>query len=161
MTEVPDQFRPDLRNFVTESNGIEGIEREPTDAEIIAHWEFLHRPLDVASLEAFVSLVEPTAELRRRKGMNVRVGKHVAQAGGSHIEQQLKALLEIDDLTPWERHTYYEFLHPFMDGNGRSGRVLWLRDMGGIENVPLGFLHTFYYQTLSSYSGWKATGGRG
>ena len=156
MKELPDHIRPNLRSFVVESNAIEGIEREPTDAEIIAHWEFLHRPLDVASLERFVSVVQPGAELRRRPGMNVRVGQHIAQAGGSHIEHQLKALIEIDDLTPWERHTYYEFLHPFMDGNGRSGRVLWLRDMGGIEQVPLGFLHTFYYQTLSSYSGWKA-----
>lgn len=27
-------------------------------------------------------------------------------------------------------------------------RALWLWVMGGIENAPLGFLHTFYYQTL-------------
>ena len=41
-----------------------------------------------------------------------------------------------------------------MDGNGRSGRVLWLYNMGGIERVPLGFLHTFYYQALDA-SRWR------
>ena len=46
-----------------------------------------------------------------------------------------------------ETHVRYELLHPFLDGNGRSGRALWLWLMG---QAPLGFLHTFYYQTLSA-----------
>ena len=46
-------------------------------------------------------------------------------------------------------HHEYETLHPFTDGNGRSGRVLWLWMLGGIKNTPLGFLHHWYYQSLS------------
>ena len=38
--------------------------------------------------------------------------------------------------------------HPFTDGNGRSGRALWLWQMN--NHAPFGFLHTFYYQTLEN-----------
>lgn len=50
---------------------------------------------------------------------------------------------------PWEVHIAYEMLHPFTDGNGRSGRMLWAWQM---RNFPLDFLHTFYYQTLNALS---------
>ena len=52
------------------------------------------------------------------------------------------------DAGAWALHKHFESLHPFLDGNGRTGRALWLWMMGGIAQVPLGFLHTFYYQTL-------------
>ena len=32
--------------------------------------------------------------------------------------------------SPFERHTVYEIIHPFADGNGRSGRILLSADMG-------------------------------
>lgn len=139
-----------LDRFVTESNAIEGINRAPTVDEIQAHVEFLQGEVDVPALERFVSVVQPGAELRRREGMNVRVSNHIAPRGGPKIERRLNTLLANSSLAPYSRHLLYEHLHPFMDGNGRSGRVLWLHNMGGIENAPLGFLHHFYYQTLSA-----------
>ena len=141
-----------LERFVIESNAIEGIDREPTEAEIRAHVRFLEGEVVVAALESFVAAVQPGAELRRLRGMDVRVGNHVPPRGGAAILASLIPLLRAD-LSPFERHIHYETLHPFMDGNGRSGRVLWLHDMGGIEHVPLGFLHTFYYQTLRARAG--------
>lgn len=140
-----------LIRFVTESNAIEGINREPTAAELGAHLEFLALPeVTIAALESLVAVCQPGAELRRRKGMNVRVGNHVAVEGGEDVVRQLKALLRAKMASAYRRHVAYERLHPFMDGNGRSGRALWLHDMGGIENVPLGFLHTWYYQSLAA-----------
>lgn len=137
----------DLAAFVRESNRIEGILRNPSYDEIVAHREFLSAPPTVARLERFVSVVQPGAELRRNDGMNVRVGNHIAPPGGANIERILQNILDSRS-TPFMRHHAYETLHPFMDGNGRSGRALWLWDMGGIEQAPLGFLHHFYYQTL-------------
>ena len=141
-----------LVDFVRESNRIEGIHRRPDPHEVRAHERFLSQRLEtmdraVAELERFVKDVSG-AEMRRVPGMNVRVGNHTPPVGGAHVEKALRELLTDPHVTPWARHVAYETLHPFMDGNGRSGRVLWLWNMGGIKKVPLGFLHSFYYQTL-------------
>jgi len=150
------QFSIDLERFVSESNRIEGITRIPTNAEIDAHDEFIDLPiLTVKSLEAFVAVVAPRKLLRRKAGMNVRVGNHIAPRGGPEVEARLDSLLDqinADLLTAWEAHRAYETLHPFMDGNGRSGRAVWLWQMLRQDRDPYalqrGFLHTFYYQTL-------------
>lgn len=148
-----------LEGFVRESNKIEGIHRPPTDAEIDAHKTILSKmAITVADLEAFVSAVQPGAILRRTRGLNVRVGDHTAPEGGPEIENQLRGLLErsadVSGQQPYEIHTWYETLHPFTDGNGRSGRALWLwmmkRRSGLSHAYSLGFLHAWYYQTLSA-----------
>lgn len=137
-----------LNDFVRESNEIEGINRIDDD-DVRAHEYILSEPLSVRSLELFVSLIQPGAKLRDKIGMDVRVGNHFPPQGGKIIRKNLETLIEIrSTLIPWELHCKYEDLHPFMDGNGRSGRALWLKAMGGIEKAPLGFLHHFYYQTL-------------
>jgi hypothetical protein len=142
----------DAYEFTRESNRIEGILRDPTEDEVDALVRFvgLSQPT-VADVEAFVAVCAPGKPLRRQPGMNVRVGSHIAPAGGPEIEAQLADILEYASIgdDPWMAHVQYETLHPFMDGNGRSGRALWAWQMvRAIGGCPLGFLHHFYYQTL-------------
>ena len=143
-----------LEDFIRESNRIEGLHHDPTQDEIDAHaWFIPLRTVTVADLEMFVSIVQPDAVVRRRKGQNVRVGQHRPPPGGPEIEAALRSLLAVVRQSSghaYDVHCQYETLHPFTDGNGRSGRVLWLRMMGGIEAVPLGFLHHWYYQSLQA-----------
>ena len=153
-----------LVDFVRESNRIEGIERdcalhsqnEQFQIEVDAHRYFINLPQPtVINLQSFVTRVTALQAhpgvLRTSPALGVSVGGHVAPPGGPEIVEKLKILLfniEHRGLDAYNAHVAYEMLHPFTDGNGRSGRVLWLWQMGGI--APLGFLHQFYYQTLAA-----------
>lgn len=143
-----------IRNFMQESNRIEGIYREPFVEEMAATEKFcaLER-ITISDLVDLVKVYQPNAVPRFSQGLNVRVGKYVPPSGGPHIQSRLQELLDmISDryLSPYDGHIGYEKLHPFTDGNGRSGRAVWLWAMGGIHYAPLGFLHHFYYQTLQN-----------
>jgi len=147
------------KELVAESNKIEGILRSPTDEEISAFKNFLKLDeITIADLQTFVNVYQPGAKLRNKPGMNVSVGNHSPPLGGPRIEERLQILLDdcncmADDYLPdiaYTTHMAYERLHPFMDGNGRSGRMLWYWMMRHTySGRRLGFLHVFYYQTLS------------
>lgn len=145
-----------LKRFVLESNRIEGIEGASKE-DLEAHDRFLATDeITVADMSIFVNTIGG-GPLRLRPGMDVVVGKFRPFPGGPFVVDQLKLLLKyaaLGRLNAFETHCQYEMLHPYMDGNGRSGRALWLKMMGGqawlaatYEN-PIGFLHTFYYQSL-------------
>lgn len=134
-----------LDQFVCESNRIEGI-FGITVEEVEAHRVFLSGHATVEALVSLVAVLQPDARLRDSKAIHgVRVGSHVAPPSGPEIYRELKHVLMIDD--PWKQHISYETLHPFTDGNGRSGRALWLHRHKELF-LPIGFLHAFYYQTL-------------
>lgn len=143
----------DLRQFLAESNKIEGIyhigDNEPRSAQ-----EFLElEAVSISDLTEFVSVVQPDAILRSQPGVNVTVGGFNPPSGGTHITQFLEMLLtqiNAGEISAYRAHLEYERIHPFTDGNGRSGRLLWLWQMmrEGLYLPILGFLHAFYYQTL-------------
>ncbi len=144
----------EIEFFVRESNRIEAILRPPTKSELKEAKRFLDlEEVTVYELKRFVSVYEPIAKIRDQAGMNVMIGTHIPIHGGTEVIPALEKVLAGADrvVHPYKTHLQYEMLHPFMDCNGRSGRILWAWQMlkqnrwGGIS---YGFLHPFYYQAL-------------
>lgn len=142
-------------DFIRESNRIEGIIRDPSNAEFEECMRFVNLDgVTLRDMEQFVRTYQPDAELRSRTGLDVRVGNYYPPKGCITIKTRLADILLEANLNRGNKkqayHTYqkYEHLHPFTDGNGRSGRMLWLWVM---KDAPLGFLHTWHYQSLENY----------
>lgn len=149
-----------LKGFVQESLQIEGIFREPSEQELEATWEFIQLDqIKVADLCFLVHTYQPDAVLRAFTAHRVWIGGREAPAGGMSLVSNLGELLEevsthlLSSEDIHGAHCDYEYLHPFTDGNGRSGRALWANLMfkQGYD-FRYKFLQMFYYQTLSKFS---------
>ena len=156
-----------IKEFLRESFAIEGIRRFPEPYEMEATHNFVVLPsISIGDLSNIVNVYAPGAVLRDRIGLNVRIGAHTPIKGGPNVAYKLQDLLNRiqrkgvmhieDSITPFEAHCEYEIIHPYTDGNGRSGRALWLWHMLNLSKVrsghkpTLSFLHHFYYQTLDA-----------
>jgi hypothetical protein len=145
------RFRSRLMEFAKESNRIDGI----TNAE--ANERMFEKLCVFLKLETLT--VENVCEfnewgvLRDKEGMNVRVGNFYPEKGGLKLFYEFEDLIEsIESLDSFDAHKQFELIHPFTDGNGPTGRAIWLWQMVNQNNydLSLGFLHKHYYQSLVS-----------
>ncbi len=143
-------FAPGLDGFLRESLMIEGIRRAPTAQEVEATSAFLEGPLTVDAVLAIQAVYAPGKPLRNRVGMDVRVGRHIPKRGSPYMRDLLADVLNNED--PHSQHVAFELLHPFLDGNGRTGRAVWAWSMirAGRDPFAIGFLHRIYYQMLAA-----------
>lgn len=143
-----------VEKFAHESNMIEGIFNRVEDGvQAQAILEFLSKKSitinDIVVFNAY-------GTLRSKEGEGVTVSGHKAPDGPLVRAGLENIVININkNLNPYQTHVDYEMLHPMTDGNGRSGRVIWLWMMinGHGYDFSISFLHQFYYQALSACRG--------
>jgi len=137
---------------MNESNGIEGENGlNPKDLEVMKrvmkHGINTHEELlDIHGMLTEHLNVNWSGKWRT---CQVYIGDHVPPH-----EELIPTIMEHffetqEDYDSWEWHNIFEHIHPFVDFNGRTGRLLWLskaRNEGYKFRIP--FLQMYYYQTL-------------
>lgn len=157
MLTIP--FKTDVRLFVKESFQIEGIDLtdETLDSYTEKHIDFtLLTNLELKDLINLHSSLGINGGLRENFRDDVRIRNYTPPLGGSLIRSYLENyLLSLPDLTPYQAHFDFVNLHPFLDGNGRLGRAIWLWKMTfgrTTWDYYNSFLQTWYYQSLDAHS---------
>jgi len=141
----------DISRIARESNLIEAIDDEDKDKELFDLMARFNQ-LDVVTVSDVIQFAESLGgKLRDKPGMNVRVGNHTPIGGGPQVIKSLEDIAPmINSADPYLYHHEFESLHPFTDGNGRTGRAIWVWQMlSQGRDLSLGFLHLWYYQSLS------------
>ena len=144
-----------LLKFATESNKIERIYVERRHLQHAAALKKLLalEELRLEDLQEFVTSIQPDARLRTASYHRVWIGGREAPPASESLPALMGLLDNINKglVSPLEAHKQYEYLHPFIDGNGRSGRAIWLWQQAkqGYDGRYL-FLQMYYYSTLVS-----------
>lgn len=140
--------RKEIREFLEESNAIEGVYGKAALKQALLAWDFLmcHNSLTKRVILKTHAILMKDTDLEPKyigkyRDCRVWVGGHEGLPSGD-IEKEIKkwmyrtqeSRIRVDSK---DLHVQFEKIHPFVDGNGRIGRMLmnWTRIMINEEDI--------------------------
>lgn len=135
-----------IKELIKESNAIEGVYDDSEIDQSLKAWDYLLTVEDIGKEEVLethriiMDVLNHEIAGKFRK-LNVRVGESV-KIPWKKVIRQLELLIKYkpyNGLACLDWHIQFEQIHPFEDGNGRTGRMIYFWHCSKIWKEPIMF----------------------